>query len=324
MPSTVVEIDVDGARLTVRDRGRGIAPEDLGRIFDRFYRAVDVRSEPGSGLGLSIVDEVVRSHGGTVFARARDGGGAEVGFAAARPAVATAAARRSPDEALLVELLVRQTAASGEPPAPTVGSASRVATTKPSCRLAIASRTDVPAQLDTVRSGIVTVMSIDDSPERALLRGRLAGQRRHVLEQLDGLSDENLRRPVLPSGWSCLGLVRHLTLSDERYWFEVVMAGRPLDFWPEGHNADWKVVDDEPAEAVLAQYRAALASSDAIIAGLDLADPPARPEEWWADAGLSFPDLRAVLMHVIVETATHAGQLDAVRELLDGKQYLVL
>jgi len=79
-PSTVVEIDVDGARLTVRDRGRGIAPDDLGRIFDRFYRAVDVRSEPGSGLGLSIVDEVVRSHGGTVFARARDGGGAEVGF----------------------------------------------------------------------------------------------------------------------------------------------------------------------------------------------------------------------------------------------------
>ena len=199
-----------------------------------------------------------------------------------------------------------------------------VATTKPSCRLAIASQTDVPAELDTVRSGIVTVMSTDDSPERALLTGRLAGQRRHVLEQLEGLSDENLRRPVLPSGWSCLGLVRHLTLSDERYWFEVVMAGRPLDFWPEGHNADWKVVDDEPAEAVLAEYRVALASSDAIIAGLDLADPPARPEDWWADAGLSFPDLRAVLVHVIVETATHAGQLDAVRELLDGKQYLVL
>jgi two-component system, OmpR family, sensor histidine kinase MprB len=78
--ATVVEVDVEGARLTVRDRGRGIAPEDLGRVFDRFYRAVDVRTEPGSGLGLSIVDEIVRSHGGTVFARARAGGGAEVGF----------------------------------------------------------------------------------------------------------------------------------------------------------------------------------------------------------------------------------------------------
>src|SRR3954447_4748761 len=51
-----------------------------------------------------------------------------------------------------------------------------------------------------------------------------------------GLSDEQLRRPVLPSGWSCLGLVRHLTLSDERYWFGVVVAGERLDFWPEGDN----------------------------------------------------------------------------------------
>ena len=42
--------------------------------------AVDVRTESGSGLGLSIVDEIVRSHGGSVFARNRDGGGAEVGF----------------------------------------------------------------------------------------------------------------------------------------------------------------------------------------------------------------------------------------------------
>ncbi len=119
-------------------------------------------------------------------------------------------------------------------------------------------------------------------------------------------------------------MVRHLTLSDERYWFEVVMAGLPLDFWPAGHNADWHVADDEPAEKVIEQYRAAIDSADTIIARFDLDDPPTRPEDWWADAGLSFPDLRAVLLHVIVETAIHAGQLDAVRELLDGKQYLVL
>jgi len=79
--STAVEVVVEGTTITVRDRGRGIPPEDIDRIFDRFHRAVDVRSEPGSGLGLAIVEEIVRSHGGSVFARNRDGGGAEIGFA---------------------------------------------------------------------------------------------------------------------------------------------------------------------------------------------------------------------------------------------------
>src|SRR3954447_11646808 len=102
--------------------------------------------------------------------------------------------------------------------------------------------------------------------ERDVLLGRLAGERRHVLTQLDGLSDAQLRRPVLPSGWSCLGLVRHLTLSDERYWFEVVVAGGPLDFWPEGENGDWQVPPDEPAASVIEAYRSAIAQADDIIA----------------------------------------------------------
>jgi hypothetical protein len=55
-----------------------------------------------------------------------------------------------------------------------------------------------------------------------------------------------------------------------------------------------------------------------------LDDAPAQPEDWWESAGLHFPDLRTVLVHVLVETATHAGHLDAVRELLDGRQYIVL
>ena len=91
-------------------------------------------------------------------------------------------------------------------------------------------------------------MANDGTAERELLLGRLDGQRHHVLTQVDGLSDEQLRRPVLPSGWSCLGLLRHLTLSDERYWFEVVVAGEPLDFWPSGENgASWWRPPSTPA-----------------------------------------------------------------------------
>ena len=161
-------------------------------------------------------------------------------------------------------------------------------------------------------------------PERDLLLDRLTGQRQHVLTQLEGLSDEQLRRAVLPSGWCCLGLVRHLTLSDERYWFEVVVAGEPLDFWPEGDRGDWQVSPDEPAADVVADYRSAIARSDKIISARGLHEPPERPESWWHDAGLDFPDLRTIVVHVLVETSVHAGQLDAVRELLDGRQHLVL
>jgi hypothetical protein len=164
----------------------------------------------------------------------------------------------------------------------------------------------------------------DDNTERAMLLRRLTGQRRHVIAQLEGLTDEQLRQAVLPSGWSCLGLVRHLTLSDERYWFEVVVAGGPLDFWPEGDDGDWRVDPTEPAGAVTDAYQLAIARSDEIIAARNLNDAPARPEDWWESAGLHFPDVRTVLVHVLVETATHAGHLDAVRELLDGRQYLVL
>ncbi|MFJ8010454.1 HAMP domain-containing sensor histidine kinase [Streptomyces fagopyri] len=67
-------------RIEVLDRGPGIAEGDLVRVFDRFFRAADARSLPGSGLGLSIVREVAVAHGGASFAFRREGGGAVFGF----------------------------------------------------------------------------------------------------------------------------------------------------------------------------------------------------------------------------------------------------
>ncbi len=81
-----IEINVAGparpgaVRVEVLDRGPGIAESDLIRVFDRFYRAADARSLPGSGLGLSIVREVALAHGGAPFAFRREGGGAVIGF----------------------------------------------------------------------------------------------------------------------------------------------------------------------------------------------------------------------------------------------------
>jgi two-component system, OmpR family, sensor histidine kinase MprB len=75
-----VEVRAERGRVEVLDRGPGVPAEDLGRVFDRFYRSDAARALPGSGLGLSIVRDMAELHGGSVFASARDGGGARIGF----------------------------------------------------------------------------------------------------------------------------------------------------------------------------------------------------------------------------------------------------
>jgi hypothetical protein len=153
--------------------------------------------------------------------------------------------------------------------------------------------------------------------DRALLAA-LSQQREHVLGILDGLAEAALRRPVLPSGWSCLGLVRHLALDVERFWFRGVAVGEPVD-----QPADaWQVPPGEPAAAVLALYRREIALADAVIAVTPLDRPPARWPGQWPDWRLG--DLREIILHVITETACHAGHLDAVRELTDGRTWMVL
>lgn len=75
-----IEVRIREGVVTVSDRGPGIDAEAAGRVFDRFYRAETARALPGSGLGLAIVRDVAETHGGTVFAGTRAGGGAAVGF----------------------------------------------------------------------------------------------------------------------------------------------------------------------------------------------------------------------------------------------------
>ena len=79
-----IEVHIREGRIAVLDRGPGIDAGDSARVFDRFYRASAARSLPGSGLGLSIVQDVAQTHGGSVFAGTRPGGGAQVGFTVGR------------------------------------------------------------------------------------------------------------------------------------------------------------------------------------------------------------------------------------------------
>ena len=154
-----------------------------------------------------------------------------------------------------------------------------------------------------------------------MLRTWLGYQRDHILGILDGLSEDALRRPVLPSGWNCLGLVNHLALDVERFWFRAVAAGQQVPL-ADG-DAAWRVDPDTPAEAVFDLYRQEIALADAVIETTALDAPPA----WWPShifPDLPPRDLRNNLLAVITETACHAGHLDAVRELIDGRTWLVL
>lgn len=159
--------------------------------------------------------------------------------------------------------------------------------------------------------------------ELDVLKGALDHQREHVLGILEGLSEKDLRRPVLPSGWSCLALVRHLTLDVERFWFPGVIAGEPdvAAQLAAGAEAHWYVPEGMGTEEVMADYRAAIARADAVLAAATPEQEPAAwPVEIWPTWRL--PDVRHILIHVLTEVACHSGHLDATRELIDGTTWL--
>ncbi|WP_181139324.1 DinB family protein [Streptomyces sp. Ru72] len=155
------------------------------------------------------------------------------------------------------------------------------------------------------------------------LKCALDRQREHVVGILEGLSADDLRRPVLPSGWSCLELLRHLTLDVERFWFPGVIAGEPdvACRLTAGAEAHWYVPEGMSVEEVFADYRAAIARADAVLAA---AEPEQEPAAWPVDIWPTWrlPDVRHILIHVVTEVACHSGHLDAVRELIDGRTWL--
>lgn len=160
--------------------------------------------------------------------------------------------------------------------------------------------------------------------ERANLLLSLREQRDHVLGVLEDLDEETLRRPMLPSGWTCLALVSHLTYDDEQFWFRGVIGQDQtvIDAVERREPNGWNRDADLPAHDVFARYRAEAELADAVLAACDLDAAPV----WWPEYvfGLwRLDSVRQIVLHHITETATHAGQLDVVRELIDGKQWVI-
>jgi len=148
--------------------------------------------------------------------------------------------------------------------------------------------------------------------EKESLHASLDRHRDIVLWKLEGLDDEQLRRPMVPSGTNLIGLVKHLA-SAEYGWFGTTF-GRPSDAIPFDRadpNADMRAAPGETTADILAYYGRARAASDATITELDL---DATGTAWSGEA----VSLRWVLIHMIEDTLRHAGHLDIMRELIDG------
>jgi uncharacterized damage-inducible protein DinB len=157
------------------------------------------------------------------------------------------------------------------------------------------------------------------SDPKADLRRYLQDAREALLWKLDGLTEYDIRRPMVPTGTNLLGLVKHVASVEFGYFGDCF--GRPYEEslpWLEANaepNADMWAAPGETREQITGLYRRAWAHSDATIGALALDATGHVP--WWP-ASRSEVTLHKILVHMIAETDRHAGQADIVRELIDG------
>ena len=154
---------------------------------------------------------------------------------------------------------------------------------------------------------------------KADLRHYLQAAREALLWKLEGLSEYDVRRPMVSTGTNLLGLVKHVA-SVEAGYFGATFGrpfSEPMPWFEDGAepNADMWATAEESREQIISLYRRVWAHSDATIDVLELDAIGHVP--WWS------PDrnevtLHRILVHVIAETDRHAGHADIVRELIDG------
>jgi len=140
-----------------------------------------------------------------------------------------------------------------------------------------------------------------------------------LLWKLDGLSEYDIRRPMVPTGTNLLGLVKHVASVEAGYLGDTFGRpfGEPLPWFDEDAepNADMWATVVESREQMVDLYHRVWANSDATIEALPLDAGGQVP--WWPEERRSVT-LHRILIHMIAETDRHAGHADVVRELIDG------
>ena len=158
---------------------------------------------------------------------------------------------------------------------------------------------------------------MDDAFTKEYLHDDLREVREVMLWKLDGLSEYDIRRPLTSTGTNLLGLVKHLSNTEARYFGDIFDRPFPerLPWWDDDaeFEPDKWVTPVESRAEIVDRYRAACAHADATIDALDLDAPGHVP--WWPRPNVK---LFNIIVHVLTETHRHAGHADILREQIDG------
>lgn len=166
-------------------------------------------------------------------------------------------------------------------------------------------------------------VSLHQARERADLLQSLAAHRAFLRTTVRGLSEEQARLRPTVSELSLGGLIKHVT-QGEVQWTAFIERGADAMVGGAEGQAIWaggfQLTDEETLEGVLADYAAAAARTEALVRALpDLDADHALPPAPWFEPGARW-SARRVLLHLIGETAQHAGHADVLRETIDGQK----
>ena len=166
--------------------------------------------------------------------------------------------------------------------------------------------------------------------ERADLLETLTAHRGFLRRTVQGLSDDQARQRTTASELTLGGLIKHVA-EIERGWVDFMLDGpeamgggdwsdgEPSPEVVEAHNAGFRLLPDETLEGVLARYDEVARRTDELVATVDLDASQPLPEQPWFEKGAR-RSARRVFLHIVAETAQHAGHADIIRESLDGQK----
>ena len=159
------------------------------------------------------------------------------------------------------------------------------------------------------------------STEHAELLETLETHRNFLRTTVDGLTDEQAAATPTVSQLSLGGLIKHVTIT-EHAWISFVLGGAAAMEGDSYHAGDWtdgfRMVEGETLAGLLAAYAAVAQRTSTVICGItDLDASHPLPVAPWFEPGAS-RSVRRVMLHLIAETAQHAGHADIIRETIDG------